>query len=118
VILGKYGGKILARVAVVSLQNIFGTKTSNRKPRGKISMKDEPGRLSARRKEPRDMGHCHNGAKLCYRTMQSTTMAISRSLTKILVLIEVLTNLLVLIEVLVKLHINTMLSTAMAESRS
>jgi hypothetical protein len=45
-------------------------------------------------------------------------MAISGSLTNLLVLIEVSTNLLVLIEVLVKSHINTMLSTAMAESRS
>ncbi len=51
--------------------------------------------------------------------MQSTMMAISGSLTNLLVLIEVSTNLLVLIDVLViKLHINTMLSTAMAESRS
>jgi hypothetical protein len=33
VILGKYGGKILVRVAVISLQNLFGTETSNRKPR-------------------------------------------------------------------------------------
>ncbi len=118
-ILGEYGGKILASIAVVSLQNLFGTERSNRKPRERRGKKDEPGCLSTRRQEPRDMDHHHNGAKSCYHTMQSTTIAISGSLTNLLVLIEVSTNLLVLVEVLVvKLHINTMLSTAMGESRS
>ncbi len=113
-ILGKYGGKILASVAVVSLKNLFGTETSDRKPRERRGKKDEPGCLPARRKEPRDMNHHHNGAKSWYCTMRSTTMAISGSFTNLLVLIEVSTNLLVLIKILVKLHINTMLSTAMA----
>ena len=56
--LGKYGGKILARVAVVSLQNLFGTETSNRKPAGeRRSRKDGPGYLSARKDKPRDIDH-------------------------------------------------------------
>ncbi len=119
VILGKYGGKILASVAVVSLQNLFGTETSNRKPRERRGKKDEPSCLSTRRKEPREWTTTTMVQKSCYRTMQSTTMAISESLTNLLALIEVSTNLLVLIEVLVvKSHTNTMLSTAMAESRS
>jgi hypothetical protein len=110
--LGKYGGKILARIAVASLQNPFGTKTSNRKPAGeRRSRKDGPGCLSARKDEPRDIDHPqrhHNGAQSCYRIMLSIIMAKSRGLD----------NILVLIEVLVKSHMNTMLSTTMAESRS